>query len=100
MRLTLILAACLALSACGTTAGDCPPAEPRIVTQRVEIQVPTPCNPTIAAEPQYADRRADIAQLGIGEQARQWRIGREQREAYIQALTNALAACRDPTRPP
>lgn len=85
-----VLACLLALSACATT---CPPPVTRIETQIVRTAVPTPCHPTLTAEPQYADRSPAIATMGIADAAREWRIGREQRDARIAELTGALAAC-------
>lgn len=88
IRLALI--ACLLLSACATT---CPPPVTRIETQIVRTAVPTPCNPTLTPEPQYADRAPAVATMGIADAAREWRIGREERDARIAELTRALAAC-------
>lgn len=86
-----VLAALLALSACATDG--CPPPVTRIVTQEVRTAVPTPCHPTLTPEPQYADRAPAVASMGVAAAAREWRIGREQRDARIAELAGALAAC-------
>lgn len=90
-----VLVILFALTTCATTS---PAPIERIVTQEVRIAVPTPCDPHLTPAPQYADRAPAVAGMGVAAAAREWRIGREQRDARIAELTGALAACT--TLPP
>lgn len=90
MKRALILAACLALTACAHTQ----PAEPVTVVQRVEIPVSTPCKVDIGPDPQYPDTDEALRSApGLFERVQLLVAGRLLRIARDLEKTAALRGC-------
>lgn len=76
-----------------------PPIE-RVVIQRVEIPVSTPCPKTLAPPPVYTDTKEALAKAGGAEYRYQllagnWFI----RDARLNLLEGVIAECRRPSPP-
>lgn len=99
MKRIAILAACLALAACGTTRIERPEPIIRTVEVKVPVDDPACAREAVArlgADPAYPDTPEAIrAALNLFERVKLLLAGRELRIAREAALKDALEACAD-----
>ncbi len=91
MKLTAIVLACLALSACAAV----PTPDPKVIYRDNPVVVTEKCKPDPApTKPDFADSDAALkAAPNMAERARLYVIGRLQRIAYEGELEAALSGC-------